>query len=126
MGSPAGSVTRLLATVNQHDLEAIASFAPGNERFKESFRRMLTAFPDVHIDAEWSVAEADKAVVWSHIRGTHLGDWRGLAPTSRPIDVHGFFAAQVDEADEITDFWLVNDWLGIAIQLGVELALPKT
>jgi predicted ester cyclase len=124
MGSPAGSVTRLLAAVNEHDLAAIGSLAPGNERFTESFRRMLSAFPDVRIDGEWTVAEADKAVVWARIRGTHLGEWRGLEPTGRPIDVHGVFAAQVDADGEITDFWLVNDWLGIAVQLGVELALP--
>jgi predicted ester cyclase len=126
MSSPKGSMTRLLAAVNEHDLDAIGSLAPGNERFRESFRRTLTAFPDVRIDAEWTVAEADKAVVWGHIRGTHEGEWRGLAPTGRPIDVHGVFAAQVDADGEIIDFWLVNDWLGIATQLGVQLALPAT
>ena len=115
---------RLLVAVNEHDLAAIGSLAPGNERFAESFRRMMTAFPDVRIDAEWTVEEADKAVVWSHIRGTHLGEWRGLAATGRPIDVHGVLAVQVDRDGEISDFWLVNDWLGIATQLGVELALP--
>lgn len=126
MGSPGESLARLLVAVNEHDLDAIGSLAPGNERFTESFRRMLTAFPDVHIDAEWTVEETDKAVVWSHIRGTHLGEWRGLAATGRPIDVHGVFAAQVNTEGEISDFWLVNDWLGIATQLGVELALPVT
>jgi predicted ester cyclase len=126
MGSPVGSLMRLLVAVNEHDLAAIGSLAPGNERFTESFRRMLTAFPDVRIDTEWTVEEADKAVVWSHIRGTHLGEWRGLAPTGRPIDVHGVFAVQVDTNGKISDFWLVNDWLGIATQLGVELALPAT
>jgi predicted ester cyclase len=124
MVSPGESVTRLLAAVNEHDLAAIGSFAPGNERFTESFRRLLTAFPDVRIDAEWTVTEADKTVAWSHIRGTHLGEWRGLAPAARSIDVHGVLAAQVGTDGEITDFWLVNDWLGIALQLGVELALP--
>ena len=126
MASPGESLARLLAAVNEHDLAAIGSLAPGNERFTESFRRMLTAFPDVRIDMEWMVEEADKAVMWSHIRGTHLGEWRGLAATGRPIDVHGVFVAQVDADGTISDFWLVNDWLGIATQLGVELTLPAT
>jgi steroid delta-isomerase-like uncharacterized protein len=124
MTSPTESLGRLIAAVNAHDLEAISSLAPGNERFRESFRRLLTAFPDVQIDIEWTVAEASKAVAWSHLRGTHNGEWRGLAPTGRAIDVHGVFVVQVTADGQISDFWLVNDWLGIATQLGVELVLP--
>ena len=126
MSSPGESLSKLLEAVNAHDLETITSLAPGNERFRESFRRMLAAFPDVRIDAEWTVEQADRVVAWSHIHGTHGGEWRGLPPTGRPVDVHGVFAAQVDADGQITDFWLVNDWLGIATQLGVELALPRS
>jgi predicted ester cyclase len=118
-------MSRLLAAVNGHDLDVVASLAPGNERFKESFRRLLTAFPDVSIDSEWTVADGDKAVAWAHIRGTHQGEWRGFAPTGRPVDVRGMLAVQVDAGGAVVDFWLVNDWLGIATQVGVELVPPR-
>ncbi len=126
MTDPTATIASLLMGVNAHDLEAIAALSPGDDRFRESFRRLLTAFPDVTIEAEWTVAEGDRAVAWSHIEGTHLGEWRGLAATGRPIDVRGMFAVQVNPDGTVSDFWLVNDWLGIATQLGVELKLPAT
>ncbi len=124
MTGPEETLAALLRKVNAHDLDAIVALAPENARFRESHRRMLTAFPDVHVDAEWSVADAHKAVVWGHITGTHRGEWRGIEPTGRAIDVRGVIALDVDAAGSVTDFWLVNDWLGIAMQLGATLTPP--
>jgi predicted ester cyclase len=121
---PQKALNALLRQLNAHDLDAIASLAPDNARFRESHRRMLAAFPDVHVDAEWTVADADKAVVWGHITGTHQGEWRGIKPTGRAIDVRGVIALAVDPRGRVTDFWLVNDWLGIATQLGATLSPP--
>jgi predicted ester cyclase len=121
MREPERAVTAMLRAVNACDLDAVAALAPGNERFRESHRRMLTAFPDVHIDFEWTVTEGDKCVAWAHIQGTHRGEWRGIAATGRPIDVHGVIVLQVDQSGVVTDFWLINDWLTIATQLGATL-----
>ena len=79
MREPERAVAAMLRAVNCGDLDAVAVLAPGNERFRDSHRRMLTAFPDVHIDLEWTVTEADKSVAWAHIQGTHRGEWRGIA-----------------------------------------------
>lgn len=124
MEGPQATLDALLGALNAHDLGAISALAPGHERFRESHRRMLTAFPDVHVDAEWTVADAHKVVVWGHIRGTHRGEWRGIQPTGRAIDVQGIIALEVDLRGHVTDFWLVNDWLGIAMQIGATLSPP--
>lgn len=124
MNGPEVTLNALLNALNGHDLDAAAALAPDNERFRESHRRMLTAFPDVHIDAEWTVTEAHKVVVWGHITGTHEGEWRGIGPTGRAIDVRGILALDVDAEGRVTDFWLVNDWLGIATQIGATLSPP--
>ena len=116
----------LLAALNSHDLDAIAELAPSDERFRESHRRMLAAFPDVHVDAEWTVVDSSRGVAWGHITGTHQGEWRGIAPTGRPIDVRGIIALEVDVDGRVSDFWLVNDWLGIATQLGATLTPPSS
>ena len=68
MNGPQVTLNALLSALNAHDLDAASALAPDNERFRESMRRMLTAFPDVHIDAEWTVADAHKAVAWGHNR----------------------------------------------------------
>ena len=124
MSGPQATLDAWLSALNAHDLDVASGLAPGNERFRESMRRMLTAFPDVHIDAEWTVADAHKAVLWGHIVGTHLGEWRGIGPTGRAIDVRGMLALEVDPEGRVTDFWLINDWLGIATQVGVTLSPP--
>jgi predicted ester cyclase len=115
----------LAEAASRHDLDAVAQVA-GNDRLQESFGRLLTAFPDVVLTPEWTVLEGDRAVAWAHITGTHQGEWRGLAPTGKPIDVHGMIAVSLAGDGSVADFWLVNDWLGIATQLGVRLELPAT
>jgi predicted ester cyclase len=85
---------------------------------------MLAAFPDVHLELQWTVTEGDKCVAWCRIQGTHRGEWRGIAPTGRPIDVLGMMALRVDQDGMVTDFWLVNDWLTIATQIGATLQPP--
>ncbi len=126
MNGPQGALNALLSALNAHDLDAASALAPDNERFRESMSRMLTAFPDVHLDAEWTVADAHKAVGWAHIIGTHRGEWRGFGPTGRAVDVRGMIALEVDPDGRVTDFWLVNDWLGIATQIGATLSPPPS
>jgi predicted ester cyclase len=113
---------QLLDAANRHDIDALRSIS-GNERLAQSFQRMITAFPDVHLEQEWRMVAEPKLTAWQHITGTHLGPWRGLEPTGRPIDVRGSITFEIVDG-AVTDFWLANDWLGIAMQLGVELALP--
>jgi SnoaL-like polyketide cyclase len=69
--------------------------------------------------------EGARAAGWAAIRGTHLGEWRGLPATGRQIDVRGMLAVQVSDDHQVEDFWLANDWLSIATQIGVPLALPE-
>jgi predicted ester cyclase len=125
MTNPARTLDALLTALNAHDLDAIAALAADDGRLRESHHRMLTAFPDVHVEAEWTVADSDRAVGWAHITGTHLGEWRGIGPTGRAIDVRGMIALEVGHDGRVSDFWLVNDWLGIATQIGATLTPPR-
>jgi predicted ester cyclase len=113
----------LAAAASRGDIDSIRDLS-GNDRLAESFRRLLTAFPDVVVEIEWTICEDDRAAGWASIRGTHRGDWRGLPATGQPIDVHGMLAVQVSGAG-VQDFWLANDWLSIATQIGVLLTLPE-
>ncbi len=54
--------------------------APAAKRWIEPFR---SSFPDVHMDVVDLIAENDKVVGRFKCSGTHLGTWRGHAPTGR-------------------------------------------
>jgi predicted ester cyclase len=120
--APLDLYAQLLDTMNRGDLDRFRSIS-GHDRMTESVRRMFAAFPDVRLEQEWVMADGDKVTGWHHQTGTHLGTWRGLPPTGRRIDVRGSVTIEVHDG-AVSDFWLANDWLGIATQLGVELVLP--
>jgi predicted ester cyclase len=126
MNGPQVALDALLSALDAHDLAAISALAPDDERFRESHRRMLTAFPDVHVEAEWTVTDAALAVAWGHITGTDRGEWRGIGPTGSAIDVRGMIALEADRDGRVTDSWLVNDWLAVATQIGATLSLAPS
>jgi hypothetical protein len=49
----------------------------------------LTAFPDLRITVEGTVAEGDEVVVRWSVRGTHLGDGLGFPTTGRAVAFRG-------------------------------------
>jgi predicted ester cyclase len=58
---------------------------PGTEGVKDYISMVRTGFPDISITIEDLVAEEEKVVVRSTWRGTHLGEYEGIAPTSKQV-----------------------------------------
>lgn len=117
-------LTQLGDALNEGRFDVIDELSD-DPRFRESLRRMVTAFPDIRLDTEWTLSEGHRAMVWTTLRGTHQGEWRGIPPTGKPVEYRGMLAIEVDDADRITDFWVVNDWLSLALQLGATLVPPS-
>lgn len=61
----------------------------GPAEFHAVRREFLTAFPDIRIEIERSVAEGDQVVLMWRLLGTHKEAAFGLKPTGRSIDVVG-------------------------------------
>ncbi len=59
----------------------------GPEGMKERVRRLRQAFPDVRLTIENMIAEGDTISARVTLRGTHKGEFLGLAPTHRSIAV---------------------------------------
>src|SRR5215471_2883799 len=59
----------------------------GREPAKQLIWRFLTAFPDGQYTIEDMIAEGDRVVVRQTFRGTHRGDFLGIAPTGKPVTV---------------------------------------
>src|SRR5919112_502855 len=72
------------------------SHAPGDpelgrepEAIKDIVRAYHSAFPDITSTVEKQVAEGDMVVTRWMARGTHLGEFMGVAPSGRRIEVSG-------------------------------------
>jgi predicted ester cyclase len=75
------------------------------------------AFPDARIVVEEVVAERDLIAFRSRLRGTHRGTFRGIAPTSRTVDVQ--LVDMIRVADGLfAEQWGGPDLLDLLQQLG--------
>ena len=58
----------------------------GPEGFKQRILMMRAAFPDLHSTIEDVITEGDRSAARFTVRGTHLGEFFGIPPTSRPVE----------------------------------------
>jgi steroid delta-isomerase-like uncharacterized protein len=100
-----------------HGLGEGSADVHGLAEFRAFLRNMRSAFPDVHIRVEDSIANGAKAVVRVVLEGTHLGEGIGLAPTRRRVSVTGMVLIRVAEA-KVAESWNNWDQLGLLRQLG--------
>lgn len=95
--------------------------APGIAGLEEWVRLMHRSFPDFHVIVEDEIAEGERVVQRLTVRGTHLGELFGVAPTSRPVQ---FSAIEINRAGpdgKFVEHWSSVDLFGLLQQLG---ALP--
>jgi predicted ester cyclase len=90
----------------------------GYEGAKQLVMLFHSAFPDLQIEIEDTLAEGDKVACRFRIRGTNTGPFQGMPPTGRSINVTatGIFRVVGGKA---TDNWVNLDALGLMQQLGV-------
>ncbi len=72
------------------------------KRFVSEFR---AAFPDLRINIDEQIAEGDKVVIRATLRGTHQGEFRGMAPTGKEIEVKGFTDFRFSEEGKVVESW---------------------
>jgi steroid delta-isomerase-like uncharacterized protein len=76
------------------------------------------AFPDQFWHIEDLIAEGDKVVARTTMRGTHQGDFFGIPPTGARVEVTGVHIMRIADG-HIAEHWGSNDDLGLMRQLGV-------
>lgn len=85
-------------------------------------RWLFRALPDATLTVDWQVAEGDWVVTGATIRGTQLGEWEGLPPTGKPVDLWAIFRDQVVEG-KIVHHEALMDMLSALEQVGARLTL---
>jgi steroid delta-isomerase-like uncharacterized protein len=59
--------------------------AVGPQGVKDYFMSIRTGFPDMHVAVDALIAEGDQVAVRTIWRGTHMGEYEGLAETGRQV-----------------------------------------
>ena len=110
--------------INQHDpdlLDAIlaedvvhhaATFpdASGPEAVKAVHEALLTGFPDLLHTLEAVISDGDLVVTRWVARGTHRGEFQGIAPTGKQVTYTGTNIYRI-ECGRIAESWSENDLL---------------
>lgn len=100
------------------DHSAAPGMPPGREGVKAFHDAFHAAFSGLHADIHQQVAEDDLVVTRKTFRGTHTGDFMGIPPTGREIELGVIDIVRIRNG-QIAEHWNELDQLGLLRQLGV-------
>ena len=89
----------------------------GRDGIRHVVEGVRAAFPDLYISIEDLIADGDRVAVRWHAYGTHNGDFRGISPTGRPVQIVGITLSRFHNA-QIVEEWSQWDILGLLQQIG--------
>jgi len=97
---------------------------PGNsdptnrEGFRQFVAMLYAAFPDLHHTVENQIAENDMVASLVNVRGTHLGDFLGIASTGKQVVFKDFIMTRI-QGGKVVELWAQFDALSLLQQLDV-------
>ncbi|HET6966695.1 MAG TPA: ester cyclase [Ornithinibacter sp.] len=102
--------------------EEVPGLTPTKDGVLELFRGYRAAFPDLRMDAEEIIASGATTVARVTASGTQDGEFMGLPPSGRRVEVRLIDIMRFDDAGLIAEHWGVMDMLSMLQQLG---AIPQ-
>ena len=98
--------------------EPLTSAPRDPETLKQHIRDWVKAFPDLQFTVEQTVASEDRVASHMTMRGTHTGEWMGVAPSGKQLSIEMMIIHRI-EARKIVEDWVLVDSLGFFQQLGL-------
>lgn len=89
-----------------------------DQKLKEHILFFDTIFPKYELFADEMTAEADRLSVRARMVGVHEGDFNGIPPTQKRIDMP-FVISYTIKNGIITDHWMIADQMSMMEQLGL-------
>ena len=81
-------------------------------------------FPRYRIAVEDMIEEGNKIAVRARFQGTHTGNFNGIPPTGKTVDLP-FMIIYMVEGQKIVQHWLEANQLALLTQLGVMSTEPQ-
>lgn len=91
--------------------------SPDREGVKRLFAALRQAFPDLRAKIHDQLAEKDRVATRKTFRGTHRGEFLGIAPTGRSVSFDVIDVARIADG-RIAEQWNVVDLMGLLQQIG--------
>jgi steroid delta-isomerase-like uncharacterized protein len=91
---------------------------PNREGLKATIRGLHAAFPDFHSEVEDQIVAGDKVVERWSCTGTQEGEFMGIPPTNRHVEIHGMDISRLADG-RLVEHWTQIDMMSMLQQLGV-------
>jgi steroid delta-isomerase-like uncharacterized protein len=104
------------------DHQPLPDLPGGKAGFAELIRVWKAGFPDGGETVDDLIAEGDMVVGRFTFRGTHTGEFMGIAPTGRTVSMTGIDVVRVHDG-KIVEFWYAEQLHDLLRQLD---ALPES
>src|SRR5918993_2966535 len=88
----------------------------GPQDVKRFHREFHSAFSNFHINIEDQIAEGDKVVSRYTMRGTHQGEFRGLTPTGKEVELNAVTIFRFSDEGKVIETWDSYDQLSLMRQ----------
>jgi steroid delta-isomerase-like uncharacterized protein len=127
------TMKRTYELINSGDLDGFGALVaddmieheelPGYPATKEGvlgfFRMLLTAFPDMRMDAQDILPSGDKLVARVRATGTQKGEFMGVPPTGKAVDIQVIDIIRFGSDGLAHEHWGLFDAMKMMQQLGV-------
>jgi steroid delta-isomerase-like uncharacterized protein len=108
----------VLGEVIATDIVNHGSNVNGLEAYKQDMTELLAAFPDSRWTVDDMIAEEDKVVLRWTWNATHTGEWAGLPPSNRQVNVRGVNTLRI-AGGKVVEQWVIWSTLRFFRHLGV-------
>jgi len=102
--------------------EVVPGLEPNKEGTRQFFGMMITAFPDLRLDAQDILTSGDKVVARLRVTGTNKGEFMGTPATGKAINVQAVDIVRFGNDGLAVEHWGVWDMMAMMQQLG---AVPQ-
>jgi steroid delta-isomerase-like uncharacterized protein len=85
---------------------------------KEFNAALFRGFPDIQHTIEDTIAEGDKVVYRTTLKGTHTGEFLGIPPTGKAVTINDFTLLRIVDG-KIVEWWYDCNLLAVMQQLGL-------
>jgi steroid delta-isomerase-like uncharacterized protein len=112
-------VAAALATFHtpRYEVPCLGAIVDGTEAVHGLLTQLLAAFPDFYLHQDALYHAENAVIVECRFGGTHRGDWAGIAPTGRSMEVQAALIFLFD-ADKLTCEKVYFDHATVLRQLG--------